>query len=356
MMTIEDTTGKTITYNFINNNYEVEELTSKSKLYTEEKYGKSESNIDYYFYGSEEAVKVDLFDTNTIIRDTEYGISNEYNIDGLFDEWAFYYYKNDKGEFKCLSGKTDEDEGYDEDIWLEQRRINLMNSFPIIPSHASSVILECKTDSGASLKLYHVGNGKTPENIVEEDYIVEDDEVEDGTGDSNTDNTEGNITGEGGTTSYSTTDNGETGDTTNGETDNDNTENGSEGDNTTDSGSNEENNDGADNSGDNTGSTDDNTSSDVDISVGTNSDILDINMGDLGSPSRFKIEGLNFSTSLTDRNNASWTKEKPLLDIGPNTTSYVELPISIDRANNKHFTFKIETKGKVLISLAAYRV
>jgi hypothetical protein len=79
-------------------------------------------------------------------------------------------------------------------------------------------------------------------------------------------------------------------------------------------------------------------------------------MGDLGSPSRFKIEGLNFSTSLTDRNNASWTKEKPLLDIGPNTTSYVELPISIDRANNKHFTFKIETKGKVLISLAAYRV
>ena len=230
MIKIEDTENETSVYNFINNNYTIQDFDKSQKFYEKIDFDISDTNVNYYFKDSEESIKVTQYDSKINIIDGRFGISKEYDITDFFNIEEFYTEKN----------ITDED--YDE--WAEKRRIDIMKQFPIIPAHATSVILECETKSGASLALYHIGNEN--ENAYSKEY---------------------------------------------------------------------------ENSG------------------GKN----------------IKISGLTLPTDLNS-DIASWTKNKPLLNIAAETKTYIELPLSIDKRNNKHFSFSIDTIGEVLISLAAYRV
>ena len=252
MIVIENKDGYQLTYNFISNNYTIADFNKNTtKLYEKNNWESTAENgeyVDYYFANSENPVKADQLELSVKFVDTKYGIGKEYNMKEFFDFDSLYYKTDNEGNTVCLSGKSENptdsnyDASYNEDKWLEERRIDIMKQFPIIPAHATSVLLECKTSENSSLILKHVGNNK--KSIYSTDY---------------------NSVGE-----------------------------------------------------------------------------------------KAIINGLTLPLALSDT--ASWNKDKELLNIDGNTISYIELPISIDDMGNKHFSFKLDYIGNILISLAAYRV
>lgn len=225
---------KELYYNFVDNNYYVGPSDEIEEYYFEDEYS---NEIEYTVCGSE-PVLVDEVIMQTTLKEREYFINSEINIEPYFNAWGFYFDSED--EEHCQGGNFDrESDEYQE--WLEQRRLDVMRQFPIIPAHATSVILECKTGENSAVTIKHTGNNK--------DGIY-------------TDSTFEGV-----------------------------------------------------------------------------------------SPT---VSGITKPSSL--RNKSSWLKEKLLVDMGASSITYVELPLSLDKENNKHFSFKFEGIGETVISLAAYRV
>lgn len=244
MMDVVYANGEKEQYDFITGIPTAGELIS-TPVETKTQTSDEDDAIEYRYGGSEsEIIKVKETYIQTAFIDKGYGVNDEYDITNLFDYTYLYYDKDGK----CLSGKSElpgdsnYDPAYNEEKWLEERRIDIMKQFPILPSHVSSVLLECKTETADStLSLKHVGNGNK--------------------------NAYGIITDK-----------------------------------------------------------------------------------------KFKISNLTLPSSLTNNESETWNKDKELLNITGNTTSYIEVPVSIDIDGNKHFSFKIDYSGSILISLAAYRV
>lgn len=142
-------------YDFIENRIEIDEQddTINDNFYSLAT--ASETNI-YPLFDNED-ITYNLTENNTYIslEENDFYISNEYTIDKYFDSWALYY--GDAEEKYCIGGEMNEKETVK---WVEQRRIDAMRQFPIIPSQATSVILECKTGENSSLVLTHIGNAK----------------------------------------------------------------------------------------------------------------------------------------------------------------------------------------------------
>jgi hypothetical protein len=151
-MRITNSNGIIKEYDFIENRIELDSravqnhysVSTVSEVLNHPLFG--DENITYNL--TEDSTYIDL-------EETDFYISNEFTIDKYFDAWALYY-SSPEEEF-CLGGQMDEEETIK---WIEQRRIDALRQFPMIPSQATSVILECKTGTNSSLALVHTGNSK----------------------------------------------------------------------------------------------------------------------------------------------------------------------------------------------------
>lgn len=80
-----------------------------------------------------------------------YYVSNEIDITDVFDSWALYYENELEEEY--LEQVT---EAGGEEAWKNKLRL----MFPVVPLHATSVLLRCKTGANA-LTISYTGNNKT---------------------------------------------------------------------------------------------------------------------------------------------------------------------------------------------------
>lgn len=233
MIKLTNVDGNIHTYEFITNNISIDGRATGNN-YTIQAVDRQ--LMEYNLFGQNERIIMLLEETtSTSYEERSFYLSDEFYIDSYLDARAFYY--GDEDEQYCFAGEILGDEL---EKWKEQRRIDVMRQFPVIPAHATSVILECTAAASASLTLKQIGNDK-------------------------------------------------------------------------DSG-------------------------------------YDTNPFTGLKPT---VSGVTLPTALKATN---WTKEKTLLTLDGGETRYVEVPISIDGNNHKHFTFEANITGNVVISLAAYRV
>ena len=233
MIKITNIDGETHNYEFITNNISLDEKVSADNYIVKTV---DSQVVEYALFGDNNN-KVLLVEetTSTSLEEHNFYLSDEFYIDSYLNARAFYY--GDDEERYCLGGYMSADEL---EKWKEQRRIDIMRQFPLIPTHATSIILECTTEAGSSLKLKQIGNNK------DRGYEKE-------------------------------------------------------------------------------------TLKDIKTS----------------------INGVILPTELKA---SDWVKEKTLVDMAENSTQYIEVPVSIDANNNKHFTFDVYINGSAIISIAAYRV
>lgn len=64
--------------------------------------------------------------------------------------------------------------------------------------------------------------------------------------------------------------------------------------------------------------------------------------------------GINIPTTVGGEE-STWSTYKNLLSVSGENTSYIEVPVSIDAAGNKHFTLKVDSTGEFTISVAGYK-
>lgn len=234
---------ETISFNFVNANYTIESSSDTNWVRTSitPDTGNPEeikaATIDYNAMGSSEnQIKVMEQITTIDLKETVYYSSEDLDITKFLDAWPFYY--EDVNETTTIGGKTLTGDALEQ--WLTNRRIEVMQMFPIIPTHTTSVLLKCETKANSTLTVKMIGNGKAFNPAT--------------------------------------------------------------------------------------------------ISGCTLTGV-------------FKSEDL--------RSGSTWDTDKTLLDIGASSTAYIEVPVSIDNADNKHFTFSATTggtAGEALISIAAYKV
>jgi hypothetical protein len=153
MIKITNIDGKIKYYEFVDNNISIENKRTTTNECVDISTVTNEYSYDMF---NDETYTINLIEKNTAINleEKEFYTSNETILDNYLDAWAHYY--GDEDEKYCFGGKMKANE---HEKWIEQRRINVMRQFPMIPSHATSVLLECKTGSNSSLKLKHIGNG-----------------------------------------------------------------------------------------------------------------------------------------------------------------------------------------------------
>lgn len=225
------------TFDLITNMYNL--VNKKGGRYFKESDAEAVETLSYNMFGKEEeSVEVIRKEINLRLHEYNFFISNEININSYFDD-DFHYYNND---FICRGGSDLSEEAETE--WVNKRKLELKNEFPIVPSHASSIILECKAGENDSISIKQVS--RNVENTTDKIEAI------------------------------------------------------------------------------------------------------------LPSPK----SGIKLPSNLAE--DTAWTTDKLLATVENGKTAYVELPISIDDAGNKHFKFKLDftttsTSSKSLISLAAYR-